>query len=301
MLANQTNRLLFIHWSRPARLEEFLVPPEGGMNWTVPEAVSFNLTGVKGNIILRRANNITHIVSEPANAHWAMTDRMVVEARPKGTSSGYGERPAAAYDAGRGSPAEGTFEQVFSDVWRVFFEPTPAVAAMIQSTLSKNGLEAYEYVSAHVRAKHRNDTSDDTQTIKNALHCAISMKPDAPVYIASDSNDVARFGVDYGRRVLNRTVVAIIRDDPPLHIDRGRAFLVLEDADWDQYPASDYYDTFVDLYLLSSGICTTTGIGGYGYWSTLISRNASCSIKHNEIECPSPSGASSTSWLLTQR
>jgi hypothetical protein len=288
LLANKTNRLLFIHWSRPAPLEEFLVPPVGGLNWSVPEVVNFTLNGVKGNIILKHAN-ITYIVSEPANAYWAATDRAVVEARPKGTTSRYGERPGAVYDASREYPSEATFEQVFSDTWRVLFEPTPPVAARIQSALANNGLEAHKYVSAHVRAQHRNDTSEDTQTIKNALHCAMSLKPNTPIYIASDSNDVARFGVEYGRRVLNQKVVAVIRDEPPLHIDRGRAFLVLEDADWDQYPATAYYDTFVDLYLLSNGMCTTTGIGGYGQWSTMISMNASCSIKHNKVECPRPS------------
>jgi hypothetical protein len=34
--AHKSKRLLFIHWNRPARLEEFLVPPRGGMDWRAP-------------------------------------------------------------------------------------------------------------------------------------------------------------------------------------------------------------------------------------------------------------------------
>ena len=35
--AYMTKRLMFIHWTLPARLEEFLVPPIGGMNWRAPK------------------------------------------------------------------------------------------------------------------------------------------------------------------------------------------------------------------------------------------------------------------------
>jgi hypothetical protein len=36
-LANKTRRIFFIKWSRPAPLQEFLVPPKGGLDWTIPE------------------------------------------------------------------------------------------------------------------------------------------------------------------------------------------------------------------------------------------------------------------------
>lgn len=37
MLANQTNRLLLIKWEKPAALEHYLVPPKGGINWTITD------------------------------------------------------------------------------------------------------------------------------------------------------------------------------------------------------------------------------------------------------------------------
>ena len=35
-LAAQTKRLLMIYWERPCALEEFLLPPKGGLDWRVP-------------------------------------------------------------------------------------------------------------------------------------------------------------------------------------------------------------------------------------------------------------------------
>jgi len=37
MLANQTNRVLLVKWEKPASLENYLVVPEGGIDWTIPE------------------------------------------------------------------------------------------------------------------------------------------------------------------------------------------------------------------------------------------------------------------------
>ncbi len=37
MLANQTNRVLLVRWEKPAKLENFLIPPEDGIDWTVPD------------------------------------------------------------------------------------------------------------------------------------------------------------------------------------------------------------------------------------------------------------------------
>jgi hypothetical protein len=45
-VAYQSKRILLIRWERPAKLEEFIVPPKGGFDWRVPdflaEKVSFD-------------------------------------------------------------------------------------------------------------------------------------------------------------------------------------------------------------------------------------------------------------------
>eukprot|EP00980_Cylindrotheca_fusiformis_P018107 scaffold5817_cov101-Cylindrotheca_fusiformis.AAC.12 len=40
-----SKRLLVIHWTLPARLEEFLVPPKGGYDWRAPETLH-NMVGL---------------------------------------------------------------------------------------------------------------------------------------------------------------------------------------------------------------------------------------------------------------
>ena len=36
-MAYQTRRILLIHWTRPALLQEFLLPPQGGFDWRAPK------------------------------------------------------------------------------------------------------------------------------------------------------------------------------------------------------------------------------------------------------------------------
>ena len=43
---------------------------------------------------------------------------------------------------------------------------------------------------------------------------------------------------------------------------------------------SDYYSTFVDLFLAGSGKCVTHGRGGFGRLASLLSYNTSCVTKH---------------------
>ena len=35
--AYETKRILLIYWTMPFKLEEYLVPPRGGINWRVPK------------------------------------------------------------------------------------------------------------------------------------------------------------------------------------------------------------------------------------------------------------------------
>jgi hypothetical protein len=278
LLANQTRRVLFIYWSRPSPLEEFLVPPAGGLDWTIPPNVLESFTSkLKVRQKMEATDKILSRLVPASNA--TLVD-----------SPFAGAPPIGHYDDNRIFPSEPTFVEVYREVWRTFFEPSRPVAAIIQSLIVEHGLVADQYVSAHVRAQYKRNATGDQRLVENALHCAISAKPDAPIYLASDSTEAIRFGRDYGLHGLNRSVIAMERRDPPLHIDRGSNFLSREQSDWDwsEYPVSAFYDTFVDLYLLSGARCVSYGIGGYGRWASWMSGNASCSILHNRHLCPAP-------------
>jgi hypothetical protein len=282
MLANQTNRLFFMTWSRPAPLEEFLVPPKGGLNWSIPSAVDFSPYLIGRRNIRGRAKsstNETGIIAHKGNAYWANTDLFFVEARMAGAP------PKSTYDDCRESTDEAPFERVFRDVWQILFEPSPNLVAIIGSTQRRLGLTEGLYVSAHVRAQYKINANDNTAIVRNAIHCASTLYPGAPVFVGSDSTQVANYAVQYGKTVLNHSVFARMQEGVTLHIDRGKSFLSHADADWNEYPASAYFDTFVDMYLLSGAKCVTYGIGGYGYWTSMMSGNVSCSMRHTVRNC----------------
>jgi hypothetical protein len=296
MLANRTKRLLFIHWTHPAPLEAFLVPPPGGMNWTLPGAVNFtNWTTVNWRTPRHNRQiinqNLPHIVLEPWNEHEASTDHVVVEARLFSYFGSFHDRPALnVYNEDQDLAAgESTFEQVYAEVWRVLFEPSLPVKARIEKAQESLGLSPGGYVSTHIRAQYVGKRKLNMAEVRNALHCALALHPDPPtaVYLASDSKEAIRFGVDYGRRVLNRTVIADADAMPPLHLDRGGQFL-RDGPDRNMHPPSAYYGTFVDLYLLSGGTCVALGRGGYGHWASLIGGNPSCSVRHTANEHDTP-------------
>jgi hypothetical protein len=306
MLANQTRRLLFIYWSRPAPLQEFLVPPLGGLDWTIPPNLLEKFTSkFMGRPWMDPTDRLV-------SKQWVTSNATLLESRFSGAP------PVSRYNAARGSPStEPAFEQVYGEVWRILFEPSSAVSSRIQSFLVKHGMVPHKYVSVHVRAQYFSDATGNQRVVENALRCAASrshvLQPPppppgcdsrgrTPIFLASDSADVSRYGVEYGKQALwdRSVVVSVERQEEPLHLDRGRNFVSRDatDWDWEVYNASAYYDTFVDLYLLSMARCVLYGVGGYGRWASWISTggigggknrssNASCSSQqHSLLWCP---------------
>jgi hypothetical protein len=97
--------------------------------------------------------------------------------------------------------------------------------------------------------------------------------------VMSTSLKVLRYAVEFGK-IHNRTVVARTEDAAPLHLDRGGAFLA-NSNDWMNYTAADYYNVFVDLFLLAGAECITYDVGGYGRWGRLLSHNPACYIRYD--------------------
>ena len=96
--------------------------------------------------------------------------------------------------------------------------------------------------------------------------------PGGPFYFASDSNYAITLAKRYGRQRRAVVVARLNGKQEPLHLDKV--------PDWQQRPPSDYYDTFVDLYLLALGKCVACSMGGFGSWAFLIS-NSTCWIRHH--------------------
>ena len=269
-LAYDTKRILLVDWERPARLEEFLIPPLGGLNWSVPY-------WLKPLLPYRNEADIygTHAAFKAKDER-----KVLVDMRHQSHDHG------SAYYNSLLQPDEPNFDDVYSDVWKLVFQPSNPVAERISNVQARLGLIPHHYASVHVRALYANDKASQLAVVENAVRCGTQLFPGAPLYVASDSANVTSHAVLYGTSQGGRVVTASQPGDPaPLHIDRGSNFLSADGQDWNQHNASDFYDTFVDLFVLAHGACTTFNVGGYGRWASAIGPNRTCAIDHSRHRC----------------
>ncbi len=261
-IAYEHHRMLLIRWTRPALLETYLVPPQGGVDWRVPEWLAKAMAN---------ETNGRRFVPSIVIKKYAPTNLTLMRTRYQSNQSG-----KDLYDATR-PHHEPSFEEVFAPLWRLFFRPSPAVAKLIQDHLTSNDLVPGHYAAAHLRALYA--IEDRPQPViqrwtRNAVNCASQIRPGAPIFFTSDSSVATIMALEYATQQLggHHLVLHTPNPNPPLHIDR--------DKDWAKRKPSDYYDTFVDLYLLALAGCVAYSKGGYGHWGLLIGGNVACAISH---------------------
>jgi hypothetical protein len=257
--ASRYKRLLFIWWEKPKPLEEFLVPPESGVDWRVPSWLKPHFREM-----------FSRQYSAPDSAELRLKERPdepVIWFKIQTPSAGeqfYGNHPYS----------QSTYTDVFHALFRAFFTPVPRLAALIDSKMMEQNLVPGEYTSAHFRVMYGNrQWRAPNETIAltvNGINCASGLLPGAPVYFAADAKfavDVAR---EYGRQ-RSLPVVSMDFDESPVHFDK--------DQEWPRRNSSFYDDTFVDLYMLAQSRCVAYSNGGYGTFGSLLSYNANCNIR----------------------
>jgi hypothetical protein len=254
-----SQRLLFIHWTLPARLEEFLLPPLNSIDWRVPDWFS--------KILHNRARYPGRYMFQFKSMKSARSDNATILMRTRLQSITGG---AELYDAEL-IPGEPSFAELYHDVWRIFFTPSPPVRSVIESYMEKWKLVPGEYAAAHLRALYGRVTnrSDElaTEWAENAMNCASNLRPGGPFFFASDHTFSTEAAVAYGTSKHVR-VVARNHVVPPLHLDNADNIL-------DRKP-SDFHTVFVDLYFMGMSRCLTYNRGGFGHWALLIGYNSSC-------------------------
>lgn len=260
--------MLLIKWQRPADLEEFLVPPEGGLDWRVPSWMNRRYFPDK---------TIRHVFYVTAS-EVLVKKKLVVMVKQQEHDHG------AHYYNMQIAADEPRYWEIFGDVWRYVFTPSPPVAHMIDKYLNELELTPNAYVSIHLRSRYIRDERHVPSHRKNAVRCAQVTRPGLPMYVASDSAYVTRRTAQFGSNS-NLTVKYRFDQEEPIHIDAGRDFITRDNDSFRNFTASDFYDTFVDLYLLAYGQCVVYGRGGYGVWAALISGNASCAVSHVKNIC----------------
>lgn len=291
--AHQSRRILLIKWGRPAELEAFLLPPKGGMDWRVPQWLWEDRPDFRQG---PRATDVEELLDLTQNQAYAL-----VKARVQSHDHGLQFYNDQLQDLDK----EPTFESVYHACWRVLFTPAQPVAQLIQQQIQASGLVPGQYAGVHIRALYgvsNRDSGMVSAWTQNAINCASQLLPGGPFYLTSDSAHAMVVGRAYGyeRGVMvasrSSSTVATVGHTPqrqqqqqPYHLDKAPR------------PAapSDFYDTFVDLYLLAMSRCVTYNMGGYGTWALFISPYANnkfgaCSLQHHNA-----SGMHKCDWKNT--
>ena len=158
--AHMTKRLFFIHWTLPAHLEEFLVPPVGGMDWRAPKPLQ-EMVGHEDGTCMRAILCLTinlhkQLVHRKTKGVKIFKGKILKNSRHKTTSiiqtrlqSVDGFRDLYDDDLVHG---EASFEEVFHDAWRILFTPSTPVRQILESEMGRMGIVPGRYSAAHLRA-----------------------------------------------------------------------------------------------------------------------------------------------------
>ena len=291
-LASDTNRIFLIHWDRhnPAHLEEFLVPPRGGLDWRVPtwmlEKLQLHKTIPDGNLkgIIPKAKG--------TRKHKVLTTRY--------QSPNYG---SMYYDMtiNATNKSELFMNETFGYAWRVLFTPVLPIAQRVQDLLDEFQLVPGHYTGVHVRTYSiepgQNQASKNEQNstmelwhrmVYNSVRCGSELQQESRsggdssseptlLYFASDARNASRWAIDYG--TINNVTVKARLPDPDVISSQvvHLGFAASSETNTTDAIAA-LYDIFVDLYLLSMGQCVTWGGGGFGQWAYLLSRAYASSL-----------------------
>jgi len=290
-LAYEYKRILLIRWTRPAPLEEFLLPPAGGFDWRVPQCMVD---------VIENPDNGKRLTTYKSIVNYLVGGMTLIRVRFQHST------PGQIYDdmVFKGTPKDDDkyqfgFEAVFSRVWKVVFTPALPIQAILKSSLTNFGLVPNQYVASHLRALYAVDTRE-TELIQrfteNALACATQIFPGVPIFFASDSMVALQHARESNEKEIHedafstklRVVTASETITPPaspesneIGSNSSASTSVSEPWHLDSFlgPVEKFYDTFVDLYLLGMAGCVTYNKGGYGHWGMLIGGHSQCQMR----------------------
>lgn len=260
VLAKKMNRVLLIKWQKGFDLEEYLLPPNGGIDWRLPE--SMDLATVEDLL----SEDVDWLQVEVKDAKFNRKKNVIV-----GHVGDHYDRIKKQYFNTADNP-EGTF----AFMWKILFKPVPKLQIAIDKTMKDLKLQPRKYVSAHYRTSDHelnmviegsvrklDKTIDPDHDIENTIACAHKISPDKsyPIYFTSSNAANVKYAVtDNALTKKNKNVKVVGNVDAiRLHSEkpfRGSAF---EDHD-----PSELYPAFIDLYLMSNGACVAFGKLGFG-------------------------------------
>lgn len=287
LAANKTGRVLFIHWQK-FRLEDFLVPPAGGLNWTLPE--EFEDLGDEQPWRQCSCANWNK-PNRPCNS-WDQTDPKYTDKKNiiiNGREDLYADVKDEYFVTKR--RPEGTY----SAVMNILFEPSDGVNRLFLRTMKILDLKPRQYLAAHYRDRYpylpdrraKMPLGHKQNLLHNAVDCVVheSGISDMPIYVTSDKWKSVKYLLDdspYSQKNNPPVRVVGFEDLNRENIDEGIDFL--------SRTPREFYSVFVDMLLLSHSKCVSYGQGGYGLFGGRLA-DERCMIQHqvvwNATDCPS--------------
>jgi hypothetical protein len=214
-----------------------------------------------------------------------------------------------------------TYRDVYHDLFQTVFQPSPPVQRLVQHYMQELHLVPNQFVVAHYRAKYPGEPYRKTGNVtsleeraRNAVHCASSLAPGLPVYMASDSvaaletaqRYAAAFAAAAPEEQPQPNIRIVSHLDLPTPPSSSSSSLTKNHSntssvvDVDNSPLvtppnkedpahlnfakkedpSAFFGIFVDLIVMSQSRCVSFGAGGFGRFGSLVSFNASCQIPH---------------------
>ena len=201
---------------------------------------------------------------------------------------------------------EATYTKVYRHLWYSVFRPSPPIQDQIDETLRQLDLSPHHYQGIHLRMHYQRKFSTEKvlEITQKAINCLMELPnlspavvtPSTRVFCAADTKSSVRGLVRAARhRGLPFTTTRVNltaseeEETPTLHLDRGANLVRRRNEPPPQssedHHFSAYYETFVDLYVLSQAQCLVVTIGNFGKWANLLSRNPECYIHHNDKRC----------------
>lgn len=304
-------RIFLIHWERPAALEEFLVPTPDGINWTMPAWLlprineSLHSDPWKGLPAWNEETLMQHINTTKREETvlefsftWQLQNLILQRWAPN-----YGACFRSVFQAS--PPVQQLIDQTKHQLG---LSPLPPSSSSSDPDAG--------YTALHLRTKYTS-VNEDERPIQRAIQCATwlasrttgaagrggpnnnnnssSSHTTGKIFVASDNVNVIQMSERLAKNNMaatlrNHNIEVVVRQDydayPPLHIDIGNDYLISTSQDWKNRPPSDFYGVFVDLLLLGGATCVVSGIGNYGLWARLLSKNYSCYANYISDNCP---------------
>ncbi len=172
LAAAKVDRVLCIYWTNPGPLEHLLQPPKGGMDWRCPpefDAIVNKSAPSKkqknfrhhsfydmksrrnGNNALAIAETVLRDIRDN-NATFASIGTVDKDFNKVNSLNNFFN--AHSYQDRYTFASKWFHVELTEHIYRVLFEPIPAIGRMINNTMTRLGLVENEYTSVHVRARY---------------------------------------------------------------------------------------------------------------------------------------------------